>query len=166
MKHRIMNWLQRKARRVLPGTRGPVGMAIILLAAACDDSPLEPASPVNGEWTYSALVGHIDQPEPQPGQAECTVSDATMNLASDPHGFSGDIEGGVVCIVIGNSNGASMNGRVTNGQLTGEHVQFTIGNWQCNGVLSGDTMSGTMTMRIEIDGLPVDLTGEWTAERL
>jgi hypothetical protein len=32
--------------------------------------------------------------------------------------------------------------------------RIVIGNWQCNGVLSGDTMSGTMTMRIEIDGLP------------
>jgi hypothetical protein len=89
-----------------------------------------------------------------------------MNLSADPHGFSGDIEGGVVCTVIGSSSGAFMNGRVTNGQLTGEHIQFTIGNWQCNGVLSGDTMSGTMTMRIDIDGLPVDLTGDWTAERL
>ena len=133
------------------------------LAVACgSDSSTGPTSDVSGHWTYNAtnVAG---------GGLSCDIAGVNLTLAQTGTTFTGTVASGTVsCSGIGGTFSDSLgNDVIANGQITGNAIQFDIGTSDVHnsGSLSGNSMSGLLTLRAEVGTTPVILTGNFTAVR-
>ncbi len=138
-------------RRILP-------LLIISLFLACGDGDgggdgdgmMGPTTPnVAGTWSYgiSSLSG---------GGTTCFASGTTMNLINQSEmTFTGTYSGGF--FICGFVELFVADGTVRNGSITSDSaVSFDLGlsAWHNSGTISGDSMSGTVTVPVDL-GPPV-----------
>lgn len=140
--------------------------ALAVLAGACGDSPTEPpAAAVEGSWSLSLEVGEIDS-APQPGQAECQMIDAAVEIDGNGSEFTGTVEGAITCALIGTGvRGPTFGESITGGTLDGDEVRFEIGSWEFTGTMAADSMYGDVGIDITVDGEPKILDGTWSGSR-
>ena len=151
-------------------TRVPFAVAYFLtlgsLLACSGDSTMGPDGPstaqVGGVWTYAAsnVAG---------GGASCTVTNLRLTFVQSGTTFSGSYSGGTMtCAAEGESATIGpFQGTVVNGTIDGNRVSFDLDtqDWHNSGTLSGSSMSGQVTVRIDLGDGPITLSGSWSAAR-
>src|SRR5215831_12921719 len=120
------------------------------LAGACGSDSTAPKLDLTGSWTYSATNLSVSG-------VSCSISGVTMTLVPASNTFTGTIApGGVLtCTGPGGSDSQPLGGDViANGVVNGNSVQFDIGtpDFHNAGTLSGNSMSGTVTVHINDNG--------------
>ena len=136
-----------------------------LLLAACGGDSNGPSLPtVAGSYSLS-------QSNVAGGGISCNALGTTMTLTQSGATFSGNYSGGTLtCTGPGGqfSNGIG-SGTVANGTVNQNGaVAFDLDtqDWHLAGNLSGSSMSGTVTVRLNLTGSGVQtLTGNWSAAR-
>jgi len=138
----------------------------VLVAAAfivaCGGDATSPAPNVTGQWSYSAT--NISG-----SGVTCNISGVSLTLTQSGSTFTGSTAGGnVSCSGPGGVLDEALGGDVVaNGQVTGNAVQFDIGTQDIHnvGTLSGNSMSGTITLRVDTGTTTIILTGNFSAVR-
>jgi len=146
-----------------------VGLTVGLNSGCGGDSgagPMAPAGPstpqIGGVWTYSAsnVAG---------GGASCTVTNLRLTLVPTGTTFTGTYSGGsMVCS--GNGQTVTLGpfqGTVANGTLNGTGVSFDLDtqDWRSTGSVNGSSMSGQVTVRVDLGQGAITLKGNWSAAR-
>ena len=141
-----------------------LSIALATLAVACGDST-GPSADLTGAWGFSAsnLSG---------GGVSCNVSGVTLTLTQSNGSFSGSYSSGTLaCTGPGGSFSDTFSGGiVVNGSISSTGaVTFNLdtSDFQLTGTVSGNSMSGTATIRVDF-GAPtgvVTLSGNWGASR-
>jgi hypothetical protein len=117
-------------------------VAFALALTACADSTGPKNVNVSGSWTYSVtnLVG---------GGLSCNTGGTTVTIAQSGTTFSGTYTGGTLsCNSLGDF--AIGTGTVANGTVSDNAVAFDFDtqDWANTGSASGNTISGTATVRL------------------
>ena len=142
----------------------PIVLLCAAMAVACGgDSASSPTPTVTGQWSYSAT-------NVSGSGVTCNFTGVTLTLAQSGSTFTGTTTGGnVSCTAPGVAPlNESLGGDViANGQITGNAVQFDIGGQDLHnvGTLSGNSMSGTVTISVPTGTTTVILTGNFSAAR-
>ena len=155
-----------RAPSVVPGAPRVFGLVIALaltLPACSGDDLSGPVAPtVDGQWSYSA--SNISG-----SGVACDVSNMTMQLAQSGTTFSGVSAGGILtCRAGGQSESGAFGGDiVANGRIDGNSVSWDLGTSDVHhtGTISGNSMSGQVTIRLDVGGGDVVLAGNWSAVR-
>jgi hypothetical protein len=121
-------------------------MALGLMLSACGDSTGPKSPNLAGSWSYNAtnLAG---------GGLSCSVSGVIVSISQTDNTFTGTYSPGTLsCVSAGSA--AFSGGTVVNGTITGTGVNFNFDtqDWAHNGSLSGNSVSGTTTMRLVLSG--------------
>ena len=137
--------------------------AVACALTACGGGATGPRVPnVNGTWSLSLtnLSG---------SGISCSASGTTMNLTQTGATFSGSYSGGTfTCVGGGESFSTQLGtGSVIDGAIGGNSVSFELDSpdFPLAGTISGRSMSGTCTMRVDL-GEPygvITLAGNWGA---
>ena len=119
---------------------------LVVLLAACSDSTGPKEENVSGAWSYNAtnLSG---------GGLSCSITGVTMTVSQSGTTFSGTYSPGTLsCGSLGSTNFTG--GTVVTGKVTGSGVSFNFDtqDWMHNGLISGNSISGTTTMRLVLTG--------------
>lgn len=135
----------------------------IALVVGCGGDSTNPTPTVTGQWSYTAT-------NVNGSGVSCNFTGVTLTLAQSGSTFTGSTIGGnVSCTAPGVAPlNESLSGDViANGQVTGNAVQFDIGTPDIHnaGTLSGNSMSGTMTLRVATGTTTISLTGNFSAVR-
>ena len=138
-----------------------------LLAAACGGDSSGPGSnnavPLTGSWSYStsnlSAIG-----------VTCNSSGTILTVTQVGSTFSGTYSGGTLSCTSssGTVSGAVGSGVVVSGSLVGNAVSFDLdtSDWRNTGSVTGNSMSGTVTVRVVVSGTLYTLTGAFGAARL
>jgi len=139
-----------------------VAGAFAALLAACGDGTGVNALNLSGNWVYS--TSNLAS-----GGVTCNSSGTALTISQQGGTFSGSYNGGTIsCFSSGGSfSGDVGSGTVVNGSLNGTGVSFDLdtGDWHNSGNVSGNSMSGTVTVRLVVNSSTVILTGSWAAAR-
>jgi hypothetical protein len=140
-------------------------LASLLLLAGCADIFGIGVASVEGEWNYAA-TNIVD------ADYSCDITAVRLDLVQRGRGFSGVADG---ALLICRGAGAGVESRilvaapVVGGRIDGNRVRFSVGttDWSHTAVVSGASMSGTVTLRIALaDGQGIrTLTGPFGAAR-
>ena len=143
--------------------------AILFLAvtiAGCGGGDSTGPSITNISGTY--LLNHSNL---SGGGISCSSFGTSVSIAQTGSTFTGTYAGGTLSCTGpgGNQSGAIGNGTVVNGHLNGSNVSFDLdtSDWHLQGTLSGASMTGTATVRIDL-GAPtgvIVLSGNWAASK-
>ena len=135
-------------------------LTLIPVFLACDSTP-----DVAGSWGYSAtnLSG---------SGVSCSVTGTSMVITQSESTFTGTYTGGTFsCSGPGGTLSSTIgSGTVVNGSVTDEGVvsfDLDTQDWRNTGSLSGNSISGTVTVRFDL-GTPigvVTLSGNFSAAR-
>ena len=134
---------------------------VLSLAAGCGSDSTAPQLNLTGSWTYSAsnlsVIG-----------VTCAITGVSMTLTATGNTFTGSVApGGVLtCTSPAGADTASLGGDVIiNGAVNGNSISFDIGtpDFHNAGTLSGNSMSGTVTVHDVENGVPLTLTGTFSA---
>jgi hypothetical protein len=137
-------------------------LAVTLLAlAACGGDSTGPnaSADVSGQWTYNAtnLSG---------SGVSCNISNVTFSLTQSGSTFTGAATGGTItCTAAGESDTADLGtAPIANGQVNGNSVQFDIGTSDLHnaGTRNGNSITGTLTARVDVETTTVVLTGNFS----
>ncbi len=142
-------------------------LLLIPVFLACGDDGGDTTGPsipsVAGSWTYNAtnLSG---------SGVSCSVSGTSLALAQSGGTFAGSYSGGTISCSGpgGTESNPAGSGTVANGSVTyagAVSFDFDTQDWQNTGTLSGNSMSGTATVRIDL-GAPtgvITLSGNFSA---
>ena len=135
----------------------------VVLVAGCGGDSTSPNADVSGLWTYNAtnVVG---------GGITCSITNVSMTLTQSGTTFSGTVAAGgtLTCSSPSGSDTESLgNDVIANGLINGNGIQFDIGTQDLHntGTLSGNSMSGTVTIRVATGTATIILTGNFTAVR-
>ncbi|HEU4649688.1 MAG TPA: hypothetical protein VFS33_11550 [Gemmatimonadales bacterium] len=149
--------------------RGVLCVGAALAAACGGDGPSAPSGPpqITGSYTLnqSNLNGTIN------GVAmSCSVTGTTMTITQTTTTFTGTYNGGTItCSANGQSASEGIgSGTVVNGTIDAAgNVQFDLDtqDYRLVGKVSGNSMSGSATARLTIDGTTSTMTGNWSASR-
>ena len=138
-----------------------LGLLFLAALVGCgSDSTAPNAADVSGRWSYSAtnLAG---------SGIACNISGVFLTLTQNSTTFTGTVSSGSVsCTGPGGTSTQNLgNDIVANGQINGTAVQFDIGTQDVHnvGTLSGNSMSGTLTLRIATGTTTIVLTGNFSA---
>ena len=149
----------------------------ILVALACalvacsGDSTAPQQTGVAGQWIYR--VSQLSDG----GAVDCTMINVdTLTLNRSTVNIAGRYSGGAISCrsgedmeIVGLVTGAVVNGTVEAMVSGAQNVSFDLGGayWHQSGSLSGDRMSGTLTIDHGFTGHlgNLHLTGTWTANR-
>lgn len=139
--------------------------AMLFTMIACGGDSTGPETPkVDGTWTVSLT-------NMSGSGISCSWSGMTANLTQSGTSFSGSYSGGTyTCTGGGESiSGNVGSGSIINGSVNGNDVRFAIDtpDMPMTGTISGQSMSGTGTMRYDL-GSPygvITLSGSWGAAR-
>lgn len=115
------------------------------------------------------------------GQVTCTFG-AAMNLSDTTGAFSGAYQNAyLACTTPGGASSTLISGNINSGNISGTSVSFEFVNsdivnsgeisattqmFTNSGSITANTMQGTATLHVTIDGQPYVLTGEWQATLL
>ena len=139
----------------------------VFLACGGDDSDIMgPSIPsVAGSWTYNAtnMTG---------SGVSCSVSGTSLVLTQSSGTFTGSYSGGTIsCSGPGGTANVPLgSGTVANGSVTSAGAvsfDFDTQDWRNTGTLSGNSISGTVVVRLDL-GAPtgvVTLSGNFSAAR-
>ena len=133
--------------------------------------PTGPQIPnISGSWTYNAtnVSGTV-----QGIGVSCRFEDITLSINQTGTTFTGQTSGGAgTCSlgVLGDVGPDPLDpATIVSGQITGNSVTFDFetSDWRNTGTISGNSMSGTVTVRVDFGaGIGVlVLTGNWAAAR-
>ena len=131
--------------------------SVCLVGAACGgDSNGPQVHNVEGSYNYQV-------PSIGTQGFTCRVH-AVMVLAQQGTTFDGTYTGALIC----NADSTSVVGTVVNGRVKDDSVFFDMDNsdWHDVGVLTGNDMVGIVNVRININGTPTTLAGNFTATKL
>lgn len=137
-----------------------------LAVTACGDSSgpgSNNAPPLTGSWSYSTTnLNAIG--------VTCNSSGTILTITQSGSTFSGSYSGGTLSCTSssGTLSGAIGTGVVVSGSVVGNSVSFDLdtSDWRNSGSISGNSMSGTVTVRVVVSGTPYTLTGAFGAARL
>ncbi len=149
-------------RRILP-------LLLIPVFLACSDDSgdiMGPSMPsVAGSWTYSAtnLSG---------SGVSCSVSGTSLVITQSSGTFTGSYNGGTLSCTGGGVTSSSPvgSGTIVSGSVTSAGAtsfDFDTQDWRNTGTLSGNSISGTVVVRIDL-GAPtgvITLSGNFSAAR-
>ena len=144
-----------------PGTnlmRSLLLAAALAVLAACGGDSTGPnsSSDLAGKWNYTAtnLNG---------SGLSCNIAGVTVSLNQTGSTFTGTTAGGTLtCAFLGTSETDSLGtGFITNGQVSGNAVQFDIGSsaFHHAGTRAGNSVTGTLTAMVDDGSATVVLTG-------
>jgi hypothetical protein len=135
-------------------------IGLLVIAVGCGGDSTGPRADISGRWTYNAtnVAG---------SGVSCNISSVSMTLAQSGSTFTGAVASGLVtCSASGSSFSDNLgNDVVANGQINGNAVQFDIGTSDVHntGTVSGNSMSGTISLRVNTGSTTVVLTGNFAA---
>jgi hypothetical protein len=136
-------------------------LSLLLVTACASDASGPQVTTLSGRWTYNAtnVAG---------GGIACDIGNVTMNLNQVGSTFSGTVLGGTIsCRANGITflNESLGDDVVLNGQTSGNAVSFDIGTTDLHntGTLSGNSMSGQLSIRINTGTQVVVLVGNFAA---
>ncbi|MEN8376962.1 MAG: hypothetical protein ABFS34_16160, partial [Gemmatimonadota bacterium] len=140
---------------------------LVLMAAAaagCGDDPTGPSTPnVAGAWSYAAT-------NVTAATVTCSFTNVSLSLTQSGTTFSGTYSGGLLsCSAPGASFSEPIGGGpVASGTINGTSVTFDMdsSDWRNTGTISGNSMSGTVNVRVVVEGVPIVLTGNFSAARV
>ncbi len=138
--------------------------ALAAFGTSCgDDDPSGPKIPnVAGSWIYEAT-------DLTASGVTCNFTNVPMTLAQDGTTFSGAYAGGLLaCTGPGGSFSEQVaGGAIVSGTISGNTVRFDLdtSDWRNTGTISGDTMSGTVAVRVDDGTTTVTLAGVFSAAR-
>lgn len=131
--------------------------------AACGKDSTGPNINLTGNWSYS--TSNITD-----GSVSCSSSGTTLSVTQQGNTFSGTYSGGTLtCQTSGGSGSNTVGtGIVATGSIAGNGVTFDLdtSDWRNTGTLSGNSMSGTVLVRLVIGGTTYFLSGNWAAAKL
>ena len=127
-------------------------------------------------WNYQASeLSNVN------GQVTCTFG-AAMNLSDTTGAFSGAYQNAyLACSTPGGASSTIVSGNINSGNISGSNVSFEFVNTDIvnsgeisaatqlftnTGSITANTMQGTATLNVTIDGHPYVLTGTWQATLL
>jgi hypothetical protein len=147
-----------------PALRFPLLSAVLLLLAACGDSPTAPPpATLTGTWLYAA-------PALVNADMTCTIEGLRLNLVQNGSAVTGTTSAGtIVCRQGATSSSRDINPFQVFGTLEGSNVQLNIGPSQATSVLTsqgtfaGNTVTGNAVIQ-DLFGPP--FTGAFTATRI
>jgi hypothetical protein len=137
---------------------------IAAFAAACGDDATGPSVPnVAGSWIYAAT-------NVTAGSVTCSFTNVNMTLTQSGTSFSGTYSGGLLsCTGPGGTISEQIGGGpISAGTISGTTVTFDIdsSDWRNTGTIAGSSMTGTVVVRIVVEGSTVTLTGNFSASRV
>ena len=136
-------------------------LVVIPVLSSCSDAT-SPKANISGQWTYniSNAAG---------SGLSCNLTGITLSLTQTGSTFTGTTTGGLIsCSGPGGSASDVLgNDVVANGHIDGNAVQFDISTQDIHntGTLSGNSMSGSVTIRVVSSGVTFVLNGNFTAVR-
>jgi len=117
---------------------------------------------LNGNWLYSS-ANLTSSP------VTCSTSGTTLQLTQTGSTVTGTYSGGTITCSAGAGSQtlAIASGTVAGGTVSGSSISFDLDTsaWHSTGSVSGHTMSGTATLRVQVSGTSYTLTGTWTASK-
>lgn len=131
-----------------------------LLIAACKSDSTAPKTDISGHWSYSAsnVAG---------SGISCNISGVSATITETGSTFTGSTSGGTITCSGpgGTASQAIGNDVIANGTINGASVQFDIGTSDIHnaGTLSGNSISGTVTIKVNSGGSTYTLTGNFSA---
>ncbi len=97
------------------------------------------------------------------------ITNLGLNITQAGTTFTGTYSGGsMICTALGQSvTLGPFQGTVVNGAINGTSVSFDLDtqDWRNTGTISGSSMSGQVTVRLDFGAGPVTLSGNWSAAR-
>jgi hypothetical protein len=149
----------RKDLLVKPRALLPAVALVVLLA--CGKDSTGPVS-ISGTWmaNWSNVAG---------GGVSCSMGSITLSLTQSGGTFTGAYGSGTLTCSGpgGTASGSFTGGTVSSGTVQGNTVAFNLDtpDYHQAGTVSGNSMSGTATWRIDTGSGVVTLTGTWSATR-
>lgn len=141
--------------------RAPLLAAAVLVLAACGGDATGPnaSSDVSGQWTYNATNLSTTG-------ITCNISNVTVTLTQSGSSFTGTANGGTIsCTAAGETDTGDLGtAPIANGQVTGSAVQFDIGTSDLHnaGTRNGNSITGKLTARVDVETTTVVLTGNFS----
>lgn len=136
--------------------------AALPLISACGGDATSPENTLSGRWTYSVTGA-------SGSGISCDISRVSMNLSQSGSTLTGTTSGGLVtCSGGGKSISVDVGSDIiANGHINGNSVQFDIGTEGIHnvGMFSGNSISGTVTIRLDESDTTLLLTGSFSAVR-
>lgn len=135
---------------------------LLAFAIACGGDGTGPGINLTGNWLYS--TSNVSG-----SGLSCSSSGTTLSITQQGSTFSGTYSGGTItCNIGGVTESAPIGvGSVVSGSLAGTAVTFDLdtSDWRNSGTVSGNSMSGSLIVRLVIDNVAYTLTGNWGASR-
>ncbi len=134
---------------------------LLAVAVGCgSDSSTSPQTNLSGLWIYNATNIATTG-------LSCNLTGVQITLTQSGTTFSGSVAAGslISCSGAGGTQSQVLGGDIiANGLLNGTAVQFDIGTQDIHNVgsLSGNSISGTVTIRFISNGVTFILTGNFT----
>ena len=133
----------------------------LALAAGCGGDSTGPKVDLTGTWTYSATNLNVSG-------VNCSISGVTMTIVATGNTFTGAVAPGgtLTCTSPAGTDVEPLGGDIiANGTISGNAIQFDIGNSDFHnaGTLSGNSISGTVTVHVDDSGVVFNLVGNFTA---
>lgn len=141
---------------------------LFLVLPGCETSLSPGPSDATGTWSYEASLSAS-----QSG-VTCEVASATLELQQMDEVLAGTIRSGTLTCTDGDGaeHEVSLAGEaLLNGRVSGRTVDFRFplpdpsAEWNHAGQIAESTMSGSSTITGTVDGLSVDVSGNWSADR-
>ena len=134
--------------------------ALLLSGCGSDSNPTAPQISITGKWVYNAtnVAG---------SGVSCNFGGANFTLTQSGTTFTGTTAGGTIsCLANGSTFSSDLGGDViANGVINGNSVQFDIGTQDIHnvGTLTGSSIAGVVTLRVQTGTTTVILSGNFTA---
>jgi hypothetical protein len=121
-----------------------------------------PATNLSGDWRYATA-------NVSGSGISCSSSGTVLTITQQGNAFSGSYSGGTLtCTTGGPTQSVAVGtGAVVAGTVSGSTVSFDLdtSDWHDTGSVSGNSMSGSVTVRLAVDYQTFTLTGNWGASR-
>ena len=135
-------------------------VALWVLAGCGGDSTGPSSASLTGTWMYNAT--NISG-----SGISCSFSSVTIAITQAGSSFVGTSSGGTFsCTAAGMTSGSPLGtATIANGKIDGSAVEFDFDTQDIHnaGTLSGNSMSGTVTVRADVGGPIITLTGSFSA---
>lgn len=140
------------------------GIVLITLGlVACGGDSTGPGATANVTGTWSGTVSNLSG-----SGVVCQITGATITLSQSGATFTGTYTNALIsCTANGQTQSGLTAGSIVNGKVTGTAVEFDFDtpDAHATGTISGNSMSGSTTFRINTGSTTVNLVGQWSAAR-
>lgn len=151
MRHTSLRWLG-------------VAVLVVGLLSSCGDGGAGPsATPIDVEGAWNWSMTNVSG-----GGLSCSVLNGNLSLNQSNNAFTGTYDGNLRCVASGQTViDVQTSGAVVNGVVQGSGVRFDLDtqDFHLTGTVSGNSMSGTVTLRFDTGSSVVTMSGNWLASR-